>query len=152
MSRKRGLTIGFLLLLALVPGCTKSCEKAPGGEKVGVFFIEPKDNAHVVSPVLVKFGVIGMTVRPAMEDVNDKTSGHHHLLIDDPKGYVEKGQVVPTDATHIHYGKGEESAEVALSPGVHTLTLQFADGAHISYGKDMAATITITVDKKPEAE
>jgi len=145
--RKHLLTALGLLLMILLPGCTKSCEKA--GEKKeaekSVFFVEPKDHAEVTSPVHVKFGVKGMAVRPALEDINDKTSGHHHLLIDDPKGFVEKGQAVPADATHIHYGKGETETYIELSPGLHTLSLQFADGAHLSYGKDMATSITVTV-------
>lgn len=88
-----------------------------------------------------------------MEDVQDKTSGHHHILIDHPAGFIEKGVVIPTDARNIHFGKGETSTELSLSPGVHTLSLQFGDGAHLSYGKDMATTITIKVkDEKGDLE
>ena len=34
-----------------------------------------------------------------------------------------------------------------LEPGTHTLTLQFADGNHNSYGEAMSETITVTVEK-----
>lgn len=133
------------LLVCLLPACTKNCEGKKETEKAAVFFVAPKDNEQVSSPIKVVFGVKGMTVRPALEDVADQTSGHHHILIDHPQGFIEKGQAIPVNERHIHYGKGETEAVVELTPGVHTLTLQFADGAHLSYGKDLAATITVTV-------
>ena len=108
-----------------------------------VYFVSPTDQEKVKSPVKLTFGVDGMSVRPAGEDVNDKTSGHHHLIID-AEG-VKAGAVVPMDKQHIHYGKGQTSAAVELSPGEHTLRLQFADGAHRSYGAKMSAAIKITV-------
>jgi len=52
---------------------------------------------------------------------------------------------VPTDAKHLHFGKGETQAQVTLPPGRHTLTLQFADGAHRSYGPKWAATVRVNV-------
>jgi hypothetical protein len=56
------------------------------------------------------------------------------------------GQVVPKDDTHLHYGKGQLEAELALPPGLHTLCLQAADGAHIALaGEGMTQRITITV-------
>lgn len=144
----------LLLSLSLIPGCTKSCAKPGEKDQVSasVFFESPANNQSLTSPIEVKFGLNGMTIRPAMEELEDKTSGHHHILIDHPAGFIEEGQAVPADDSHIHYGKGETSAFVNLSPGVHTLSMQFADGAHRSYGKKMAATITVTVveDNKPQ--
>ena len=87
-------------------------------------------------------GVEGMDVKPA-GDLTEG-SGHHHLIIG-PAG-VDQGTVVPADETHIHFGKGQTETEVELAPGEHKLTLQFANGSHISYGEVMAATITITVE------
>jgi hypothetical protein len=55
------------------------------------------------------------------------------------------GMVVPKDETHIHYGQGQTEAEVPLAPGPHALTLQFADGNHVSYGEQLSSTITVTV-------
>jgi hypothetical protein len=71
--------------------------------------------------------------------------GHHHIIIDG--SYIEKGQMVPKDETHIHFGKGQTSDTLKLSEGSHTLTLQFANGAHESYGKDWSKTITVNVEK-----
>jgi len=35
---------------------------------------------------------------------------------------------------------------VKLEPGTHTLTLQFADAKHRSFGKKFAKTITVNVE------
>lgn len=109
--------------------------------KAHVFFVEPKDGAKVPTKFTVKMGVEGMTVTPA--GVPKKGTGHHHLLIDHKA--LSKGTVVPTSETAIHFGKGQTETEVNLKPGKHTLTLQFADGNHQSYGPDMSATINVDV-------
>ena len=114
------------------------------GER-SVEFLAPKDGAKVKSPVSLKMGVSGMEVRPAGEDTLDKTSGHHHIVIDGEP--IPIGVIVPSDERHIHYGKGQTEASVELSPGEHTLTMQFADGAHASYGPKMSATIKVTVEE-----
>lgn len=108
-----------------------------------VYFLEPKDGATVPRKFKAKFGVRNLKIAMAGQDVDNKTSGHHHLLID--QGAIAEGTVIPTDAQHLHYGKGQAEAEVELTPGVHTLTLQFADGAHRSYGKERSQTIKVTV-------
>lgn len=111
--------------------------------KIGVSFANLKDGATVKSPVEVKFGVEGFTLRPAGEDALDHTSGHHHLIVDGAGEPI--GTVVPKDATHIHFGKAETSTKLELTPGEHTLTLQLADGAHFSYGPALSTTIKVTV-------
>jgi len=112
----------------------------PAGAKV--MFTEPKDGAVVKSPVALKFGVEGMAVKPA--GTQDAGTGHHHLIIG-PAG-IAPGKQVPKDETHIHYGKGQTEATVELPKGEHKLTMQFADGNHISFGKPLSTTITITVE------
>ena len=120
--------------------------EAPKAEapKSAIFFVSPKAKTKVKSPVKVVFGLSGKKIRPAGEDPSDKTSGHHHLIIDGAS--IPAGQVVPMDKTHIHFGKGQTETSVKLSSGKHTLTMQFADGAHISYGKDWSSTIEIEVE------
>lgn len=108
-----------------------------------VSFVEPKDGATVAKTFKVKMKVYGMNIAKAGEKIEDKTAGHHHLIIDGAS--VPPGQVVPTDPKHLHFGKGQTETEVTLPPGKHTLTLQFADGAHGSYGAPMSSTITVTV-------
>lgn len=106
-----------------------------------VYFVEPSDGATITSPFKVQFGVAGMEVRPAGDMSAD--TGHHHLLIDAEA--IPAGQAVPADPTHLHFGKGQTETELSLAPGPHRLTLQFANGAHVSYGPAMAATITVNV-------
>ena len=118
--------------------------KAPVMKK-RVYFTSPSNNAELKSPVKLVFGVDGMSIRPALEDVSDKTSGHHHLIIDSDG--IPSGKVVPMNKQHIHYGKGQTSATIELTPGKHTLRLQFANGAHISYGPEMSSEITVTITK-----
>jgi len=112
----------------------------PEGAKV--FFANLEDGATVSSPVKIEFGVEGMEVEPAGELNAGK--GHHHIIIDGSA--LEQGTVVPADEKNIHYGKGQTETEIELSAGEHTLTMQFADGYHQSYGPQMSATITVTVE------
>lgn len=109
-----------------------------------VDFATLKDGQKVKSPVKVKMLVTGMKIRPAGEDPEDKKTGHHHLLVD--LSPIPEGQPIPTDAQHLHFGKGQTETEVTLPPGEHTLTLQFADGAHRSYGPAMSKTVKIIVE------
>lgn len=110
---------------------------------------EPTDGAIAVVPpgqdkakVHVKFDIRGMEVRPAGAIVAG--TGHHHLMINEEG--TPLGQAVPKNATNIHYGKGETEADVELSPGRYRLTAQFANGAHLSYGDKLRATIHLVVE------
>jgi hypothetical protein len=107
----------------------------------GVYFMEPANGATVTSPFMVKFGVKGMDVKPAGDQVANV--GHHHLLINLES--KPKGEIIPFDDAHIHFGKGQTETMVTLKPGTYKITMQFADGYHLSYGKDMSATMTVTV-------
>ncbi|MEN0067152.1 MAG: DUF4399 domain-containing protein [Myxococcota bacterium] len=124
------------------PAAEKPVE-APAEAARKVFFKSPADGATVKSPVKLEFGVEGMEVKPAGELIEG--TGHHHVIID--SAGVAEGTVVPADETHIHFGLGQTEAEIELPAGEHKLTMQFADGAHTSYGEVMAATITITVEE-----
>ena len=126
----------FVAALMLV-GCTSM---QPAMDK-SVSFVEPKDGATVTSPFKVVFAVKGMAVEPAGEIKAD--SGHHHLLID--LGPMPAGEAIPVDATHLHFGKAQTDAEVTLPPGKYKLTMQYANGAHVSFGPAMASSINITV-------
>jgi hypothetical protein len=118
-----------------------ACVAASALAQQSVSFVEPANGAVVSSPFAVKFAVAGMEVMPA-GDITANT-GHHHLLINaDP---VKLGDVVPVDETHIHFGKGQTETEVKLPPGNYTLTMQFANGLHQSYGPAMSTSIKVTV-------
>lgn len=114
----------------------------PAPEGARVFFESPKDGDTVSSPLHIVMGVEGIDIKPA--GAVEEGSGHHHIIIG-PAG-IPEGQVVPADETHIHFGKGQTEADIELEPGSHKLTLQFANGAHTSYGEVLASTITVTVE------
>jgi len=145
------------LLIILIPlafyACTSSNKSEGNEEKAitekveesienGVYFVTPKNGEVVKNPVKLVFGVNGMEVEPA--GVAAEGKGHHHVAIDGT--FVEKGVVVPADSMSIHYGKGQLETELTLTPGKHTLTMQFADGFHQSYGEAWSKTIEITVE------
>jgi hypothetical protein len=112
----------------------------PPGAKV--FFKNLKNGETVQSPFKVEMGVKNIKVDSAGSIVGGE--GHHHILIDAGDS-VAAGQVIPKDAQHIHFGKGQTSATITLPPGKHRLTLQLADGIHRSYGSRLSATIEVTV-------
>lgn len=111
-------------------------------EGASVSFGNLEDGQTVSSPVRIEFLVEGMEVEPA-GDLN-QGKGHHHIIVDG--GALDKGIVVPADSNNIHFGKGQTETELELTPGSHTLTMQFADGYHQSYGLQMSKTITVTVE------
>ena len=106
-----------------------------------VDFVEPKTGAIVSSPFKVVFAVTGMDVLPAGE-VKPNT-GHHHLLINAQN--IPEGSVVPFDDNHMHFGKGQTQTELSLPAGKYKLTMQFANGAHQSYGTKLSKSIEVTV-------
>jgi Domain of unknown function (DUF4399) len=106
-----------------------------------VDFVEPQNGATVSSPFKVVFAVTGMEIKPA-GDMTENT-GHHHLLINAES--VPNGVVIPADATHKHFGKGQTETELSLAPGEYKLTMQFANGAHQSYGPELSKSINVLV-------
>lgn len=118
----------------------------PAGAKVA--FIKPADDAKLEGPlengkvsVDVQMGAENIAVKPA--GAVEAGSGHHHLLIDAEP--VAAGTPVPKDEQHLHFGKGQTEAKIALAPGDHVLQLQFADGMHRSYGPQLSSTIKVHV-------
>jgi copper(I)-binding protein len=114
----------------------------PAGAKV--YFKNVKDGEKVSSPLKLEFGVDGIALDTA--GTVKLNSGHHHLLIDAGDS-IPSGQVVPKDSTHLHFGKAQTGVTVTLTPGKHTLALQYADGIHRSYGSQLSAVVTVDVKK-----
>ena len=112
----------------------------PEGAKV--FFVNLKNGQKIKSPYKVKMGVSGIALDSA--GVIKPASGHHHILIDAGDS-LAAGTVVPKDSTHLHFGNAQKEAELKLTPGEHTITLQYADGIHRSYGGKLAKSVTVTV-------
>ena len=138
VNQVRLLAVCVVTFLVVI-GCGK--KESPKGK---VFFSEPKDGAEINGPVKVIMVVEGMKIQPAGEVVEG--TGHHHILIN--KDFIPAGQVIPTDDADRHFGKGQTEAVLELPPGSYKLTLQFADGLHRSYGKELSTTINIKVASK----
>lgn len=117
--------------------------KMMSAEGASVFFITPTDGATVSNPVVVEFGIEGMSVVAA--GVNEAHSGHHHLLID--TAVPDLNLPIPADGNHVHFGNAATATELTLAPGQHTLQLLLGDHLHIPHDPAvMSATITITVE------
>ena len=109
---------------------------------VGVYFKWPKDLSTVSSPVFIDMGLDVMLIEPAGKV--REGYGHHHILINQKSWPL--GDVIPMSDSTLHYGKGQTDASIELLPGRYVISLQFADGVHASYGKEMASSITINVE------
>jgi len=131
--------IRILAMAAVLPALL-ACSQEEHGPHVG--FVLPEDGATVAQDVQVQMEVHGMQVHAAGEVIEG--TGHHHLIIDG--SFVPQGEAVAKDGTHLHFGKGQTETDIHLTPGDHTLTLQFADGHHQSYGESMSKTIHIHVE------
>ena len=107
-----------------------------------VYFSNLKDGQTVTSPFKVEMAVEGLHVDTANGKLKP-ASGHHHILID--MDSIAVGTVIPKDSVHLHFGNAQTSAEVKLSPGKHSLTLQFADALHRSYGSRLTGKVTLNV-------
>jgi Domain of unknown function (DUF4399) len=122
-------------------GRTTARSAREGVMTASVHFTKPQDGAGVSSPVTMSFAVEGMEVRPAGDMTAD--TGHFSLLLD--RGPVPEGEVVPETGRTWHFSNGETSVSLPLPPGRHRLTLQFDNGAHVSYGLHMSKTIIVQV-------
>ncbi len=136
LLRNISLATAAALAALTLAGCASMSEPAQS-----VSLVEPVNGATVNSPFKVRFGVKGMAVEPA-GDIK-LNSGHHHLVINGEA--VPAGESVPFTERSLHFGKGQTETELTLPPGSYSLTAQFANGAHQSYGKPMSQTIRVTV-------
>jgi len=142
------------MLLVMLAACGGGDEEEPTDEPTDVptmeestttpaasaAFLSPADGATVTSPVMVQMEAIGVAIEPAADGVKPN-SGHFHIIVD--ADCAPAGQVIPADATHVHFGMAQKEGELTLTPGEHTLCLQVANASHIA--TDVTDRITITV-------
>ena len=130
----------------------ETADEAPAQEEVEqeetvqpeAFFRQPTTAAIVPPTFVVKMGAVGVTVDPSGEVVPG--SGHMHILVD--TDFIPAGEIIPTDEQHLHFGDGSLEAELTLTPGEHTLRLQFADGLHTALeGDQYRDTIIVFVEE-----
>jgi hypothetical protein len=118
---------------ALAGAQTKSGDAAKTKTtKARVFFIEPKNNATVSSPVHMKFGAEGIQIAAVPPgDVTTTRPGvaHYHVGIDQnclPPGKT----IVKGTPSWVHFGDGKDVFDTQLTPGKHKLALQLGDDLH----------------------
>ena len=123
-----------LLVAAVGFGAYASAQSkaAPKGKKVRVFFIEPKNNATVTSPVHMKFGSEGiqiMAVPPGDVTTTRPGVAHYHVGID--QDCLAPGKpIVKGTPSWVHFGDGKDVFDSQLTPGKHKLALQLGDDLH----------------------
>ena len=110
-----------------IPAAKPAAKKPPR-----VFFIEPKNNATVSSPVHMKFGSEGITIAPVPQpDPTTARPGmaHYHVGID--QSCLPAGKnIVKGTPSWVHFGDGKDVFDSQLTPGKHKLALQLGDDLH----------------------
>jgi len=112
-------------LFATPFGIAKSTEVSKAAE---AHFVNLKDGSTVRSPFKVVFGSTNIAIARAGTVMAN--SGHYHLLIDTRITPAQLVGPLPNDPQHLHFGKGQTEAIVALPPGTHTLQIVMGDGRH----------------------
>jgi len=97
-----------------------------------VFFVEPKNNATVSSPVHMKFASKGIEISPVPPgDPKETRPGvaHYHVGIDQDCLPAGKN-IVKGTPSWVHFGDGKDVFDSQLTPGKHKLALQLGDDLH----------------------
>jgi hypothetical protein len=150
MNRSRQLAL--LVLAAVVGvGVIAGAQAAkPAGQaaakKPRVFFIEPKNNATVTSPLHMKFGAEGIEIGAVPPgDVTTARPGIAHYHIGIEQDCLPAGKnIVKGTPSWVHFGDGKDVFDTQLTPGKHKLALQLGDDLHNTL-PGTCATITVTV-------
>jgi uncharacterized protein DUF4399 len=131
--------VGGFAALAGAQAATPAAKKAQAAKstakkaaKPRVFFIEPKNNATVSSPVHMKFGSAGIEIGAVPPgDVTKARPGiaHYHVGID--QDCLAPGKnIVKGTPSWVHFGDGKDVFDSQLTPGKHKLALQLGDDLH----------------------
>jgi len=143
--------LGLLALMlaagfsALINAQAPAAKSAPA-KKPRVFFVEPKNNATVTSPVHMKFGSEGIEIAAVPPgDITTTRPGkaHYHVGIDQdclPPGKT----IVKGTPSWVHFGDGKDVFDTQLTPGKHKLALQLGDDLHNTI-PNTCQVITVTV-------
>jgi peptidoglycan hydrolase-like protein with peptidoglycan-binding domain len=136
-----------LMFLALAAAAGSAYGQTKGGPTpapagAAVYFVDVKDGQTLPAKSRIHFGLRNMGVAPA--GLDRPNTGHHHLIIDTPTPALN--QPIPNDFNHLHFGAGQTTAELSLSPGKHTLQLIVGDKDHIPHNPPIISEIiTVTV-------
>ena len=112
----------FILIFSISSFSFAGNQGKPLIELIGV-----EEGKTYSSPIELKFIVKNMKVLKA--GINEKNSGHHHLLLN-LKNLPDLKKPLPMTDKIIHFGKAQTSTLLELDPGKHTIQLLFADYSH----------------------
>jgi hypothetical protein len=137
------------------PGAAPAADASHEGH-VGarVFFVEPKNGSTVTSPVNFVFGndQVQISPVPAGEVTEARADmGHYHLGVDAdclPAGTAipkaEAGETPGNAGSWIHFGTGNNTIEMSLTPGPHKFSVQVGDDLHRAV-EGLCEAISVTV-------
>ncbi|MCI4683547.1 DUF4399 domain-containing protein [Candidatus Rhodoblastus alkanivorans] len=103
--------------------------RKPAPEGARIYFSDLKDGAAVSSRFTVHFAAENIAVVPT--DKPEPNSGHFHIIIDNP--LPPPDVPIPNDPNHLHFGRGQQEAEIILPAGDHTLQLLMGDEHHMQF-------------------
>ena len=131
LNKQLALLIAAMMAASGVLASAQAAKK-PAAGKARVFFVEPKNNATVTSPLHMKFGSAGIEIA-AVPPGDLKTTrpgvAHYHVGIDEnclPAGKT----IVKGTPSWVHFGDGKDVFDTQLTPGKHKLALQLGDDLH----------------------
>lgn len=125
------------VIRVVVDPATVQKTRSPAPTDAKVFFVGLADGARLAPKSTVQFGISGMEIAPA--GTQKAHTGHHHLLIDTPLPPLDRE--IPSDLNHIHFGRGQTSAELTLTPGEHTLQLVLGDHEHVPHDPPVVSQV-----------
>ena len=143
---QRALLAGVIIAACGAFVGAQAAKPAGRAKKMRVFFIEPKNNATVTSPVHMKFGAEGIqiaAVPPGDPTTTRPGVAHYHVGID--QDCLPPGKnIVKGTPSWVHFGDGKDVFDSQLTPGKHKLSLQLGDDLHNTL-PGTCQTITVNV-------
>jgi hypothetical protein len=148
MNKKRMVTSVVVAMFSCVAaGCGANDTPGTGSRTGRVFFVTPKNGDTIKPMTRIEFGNEGVTiaavppgeltpaqVRPGMT--------HYHLGVD--TDCLPPGTVIPKADPWVHFGQGNNTIDMSLTPGQHKLVVQAGDDMHRTIA-GLCETITVNV-------
>ena len=146
MKLKKQLALLVAVMVPVFGVLANAQEKKPASKKPRVFFVEPKNNAAVTSPVHMKFGSEGIEIGAVPAgDVKTARPGIAHYHVGIGANCLAPGKtIVKGTPSWVHFGDGKSEIDMQLTPGRHKLALQLGDDLHNTL-PGACKVITVTV-------